>query len=365
MKAPRSFRLTAACCLLTILGIQSIAAADPNDPSAELASMKILEGYQVNLYASEALGVVKPIQIRFDARGRLWVTGSTVYPQIEPGQVANDKILILEDVDGDGKADTSSVFADGLMIPTGLELGDGGLYVGQGNELLHLRDTDGDGKADERRVVLRGFGTGDAHQTINSFTWSPGGALFMCQGLHAFSRVETPWGIETLTQAGVWRLFPRRLQLDPFLDQAMGPQNPFGVIFDHWGQPIVVAGNGEGVYYLTPGMTRSHDRVAMPALWNTGREFGGGDFVENSLWPREAQGELITGCYLNNSVSRFRITEDGAGFKVEVVAAKVHVTAKRAAYTLYVADKVAVADSHSLSKISPTDSGPRRLRSPG
>ena len=315
------FRSTIAWTCFTLclggLGIAAHAATSPDDPSVEWASLRVLEGYQVNLFASETLGVVKPIQIRFDARGRLWVAGSTVYPQIEPGQLANDKIVILEDRDGDGTADASSVFAEGLMIPTGLELGDGGLYVGQGNELLHLRDTDGDGKEDERRVVLRGFGTGDAHQTINSFTWSPGGALFMCQGLHAFSRVETPWGIETLTQAGVWRLFPRQLRLDPFLDQAMGPQNPFGVVFDQWGQPIVVAGNGEGIYFLTPGMTRSHDRVAMKSLWSTGRKFGGGDFVENTLWPQEAQGELITGSYLNNTVSRFRITEEGAGFKVE------------------------------------------------
>ncbi|HAM71327.1 MAG TPA: hypothetical protein DCM86_06760 [Verrucomicrobiales bacterium] len=293
------------------------AAADPHDPATELASLRVLPGFQVNLFASENEGVVKPIQIRFDPQGRLWVAGSTVYPQIEPGQAANDKIVVLEDTDGDGRADRSTVFADGLMVPTGLELGDGGLYVGQGNELLFLRDTDGDGRADERRVVLRGFGTGDAHQTINSFTWSPGGQLFMCQGLHAFSRVETPWGIEKLHQAGVWRLDPRRLHLDPFLDEAMGPQNPFGIAFDRWGAPILVAGNGEGVYFLTPGMTRAHERVAMKALWNTGRKFGGADFVENSHWPPANQGELVTGSYLNNSVFRFRLAPEGAGFRVE------------------------------------------------
>lgn len=317
LKVPLPYRLQVSL-LVLCSGIWAPDAwTQIHDPAFEQASLKILDGYQVNLFASEALGVIKPIQIRFDARGRLWVAGSTVYPQIVPGQKANDKILILEDTDGDGVADRSTVFADGLMIPTGIEWGDGGLYVGQANELLHLKDTDGDDRADERRVVLRGFGTGDAHQTINSFTWSPGGALFMCQGLHALSRVETPWGTETLNQAGVWRFFPRRLKLDPFWDQAMGPQNPFGVIFDHWGQPIVVAGNGEGVYYLTPGMTRSHERLPMKALWNTGRKFGGGDFVENSLWPAASQGELITGSYLNNTVSRFRISEESSGFKVE------------------------------------------------
>ena len=73
-----------------------------------------------------------------------------------------------------------------------------------------LKDTDGNGKADERRVVLRGFGTGDAHQNLNSFFWGPGGELMFSQGLHAFSRVETPWGIERLDHAGIWRWRPRR-----------------------------------------------------------------------------------------------------------------------------------------------------------
>ncbi|MBI1841062.1 MAG: HEAT repeat domain-containing protein [Verrucomicrobia bacterium] len=304
---------------LSCLTVESQIANPPTveDPEHELETLRVLDGYEANLFASEANGVVKPMQIRFDTRGRLWVAGSTVYPQIEPGQIPNDKIVVLEDLDGDGRADRTTVFAEGLMIPTGMELGDGGVYVGQGTELLHLKDTDGDGRADERRVVLRGFGTGDSHQTINSFTWSPGGQLFFCQGLHAFSRVETPWGIEKLHQAGVWRFHPRRLRLDPFLDEAMGPQNPYGVVFDRWGQPIVVAGNGEGVYFLTPGMTRSHERYPMRSLWNTGRKFGGGDFVENAHWRPEHQGELITGSYINNTVSRFRITDEGSGFRVE------------------------------------------------
>src|SRR5205814_4753658 len=118
--------------------------ASVDDPAAELASFQVADGFEVKLFASEADGVLKPIQVRFDARGRLWVIGSTVYPQIEPGQVPNDKVLILEDTDGDGRCDKTTVFADGLMIPTGIELGDGGIYVGQGTELLFLKSTSGD-----------------------------------------------------------------------------------------------------------------------------------------------------------------------------------------------------------------------------
>ena len=139
-----------------LLGIVSVAgvcmaAADLDDPATEQATFQVADGFEVNLFASEKEGVVKPIQVRFDARGRLWVIGSTVYPQIEPGQVPNDKVLVLEDTDRDGHVDKTTVFADGLMIPTGIELGDRGVYVGQGTELLFLKDANGDDKADERR----------------------------------------------------------------------------------------------------------------------------------------------------------------------------------------------------------------------
>ena len=295
-------------------------APDPTDPAAEQASFRVLEGFEVKLFASETNGVVKPIQLRFDPDGRLWIAGSVTYPQIKPGEPSNDNIVVLEDRDGDGRADHTTVFADGLMIPSGLELGDGGVYVGSGTELLHLRDTDGDGRADERRVVFQGFGTGDTHQTINSFTWGPSGELLLSQGLHAISRIETPWGVEELRQAGVWRFWPRRLRMDPFWNGAMGAHNPFGNVFDRWGQPFVFAGNGHGVYFLTPAMIRTDHFLEQKSLWNQGRKFGGGDFVENSRWPATNRNEVISGGYLQNTVERFRITDDGAGFKTERLA---------------------------------------------
>ena len=248
-------------CLM--FGVSSLQGADADDPASEFASFQIADGFEVSLFASEADGVVKPIQLRFDARGRLWVIGSTVYPQIEPGQRPNDKVLVLQDTNHDGRADVTTVFADGLMIPTGLEVVENGAYVGHGTELLLLKDNDGDGKADERRVVLRGFGTGDNHQNINSFMWGEGGELYMCQGLHIHSHVETPWGISSLEQAGLWRLRPRLLKLDGFYGSANEPQNPWGWVFTEWGEPIVIAGNNSSHIYPVPGLVVNH-RAAPP-----------------------------------------------------------------------------------------------------
>jgi putative heme-binding domain-containing protein len=305
-------------CSVLVFGTFSSPASD--DPAAELSSFRIAPGFEVNLFASETNGVVKPIQCRWDARGRLWVIGSTVYPQIQPGEAPDDKVVILEDTDHDGRADKTTVFARGLMIPTGIELdGDArGCYLGEGTQLLHLRDTNGDGVSDEKTVVLRGFGTGDNHQNINSFRWSPGGELYFCQGLHARARVETPFGIVGLDEAGFWRLRPRQFRLDGFYGGPAEPQNPWGVTFSDWGQPLINAGNNGGVSYPVPEMIRGHSIGARDNIWVNarGRKTSGPDIVANSHWPAEWQGAFILGGYINNAIWALKVEDDGAGFRL-------------------------------------------------
>ena len=132
--------------------------AKPQSPEEELASFQIMDGFAVNLFASEADGIVKPIQMRWDERGRLWVACAVSYPQIKPGEKANDYVLVCEDTDGDGKADKFHKFVEGLFMPAGLELGDGGLYFPQATELLHFKDHDGHDKADTTSIVPGSFG---------------------------------------------------------------------------------------------------------------------------------------------------------------------------------------------------------------
>ena len=101
----------------------------------------VADGFEVNLFAADPL-LAKPIQMNFDAAGpALGRVAARSIRRSSRAQKANDKIIVLEDTDGDGKADKTTVFADGLLIPTGVEPGDGGVYVANSTELLHLDAT--------------------------------------------------------------------------------------------------------------------------------------------------------------------------------------------------------------------------------
>ena len=119
----------------------------PPDPKIEQASFTVSDGFEINLFAADPL-LAKPTQISFDRDGRLWVSSSQIYPQLKVDQEARDRIIILEDSDGDGTADRSSVYYDQLIIPGGVLPDDtGGAYVAHAKELIHLLDTDGDGSS--------------------------------------------------------------------------------------------------------------------------------------------------------------------------------------------------------------------------
>ena len=236
----------------------------PADPELERQALQLADGFEINLFAADPR-IAKPIQMNFDPQGRMWLATSEVYPHIEPGQKANDKILVLEDRDGDGKADETTVFADGLLIPTGVAPGDGGAYVANSTEVLHFEDTDGDGKADQKRIVLSGFGTEDTHHILHTFRWGPGGHLYFNQSIYIHSHIETPFGVKRLNAGGIWKFRPKTWELDVF---ARGWINPWGHQFDDYGQSFVTDGaGGEGINYLLArgGLPHGGGRSENPA----------------------------------------------------------------------------------------------------
>ncbi|MEM7397025.1 MAG: hypothetical protein AAF492_32260, partial [Verrucomicrobiota bacterium] len=180
-----------------------------------------------------------------------------------------------------------------------------------------MKDTDGDDKADLREVIFSGFGTGDTHQNINSFTWSPGGELFFCQGLHAFSRVETPWGIVRMDEHGVFRLRPRRRQLHAF--RGVSGQNPWGVAFGHWGEPFAKGNNNELSEFL-PVMVHTENRHRTLNIGHTKSKSMVAEIVDSVHLPDDIQGNVLIAGYFAHMIDRLRLMPDGAGHKAEALA---------------------------------------------
>lgn len=284
------------------------------DVQRQLESFQVAEGFEISLFASDPL-VIKPIQMNWDADGRLWVVSSTVYPHLKPGETANDKIFVLEDTDGDGVVDKSTVFAEGLITPTGILTGDGGVYVANSTEILFFADTDGDGRADVRRRVLSGFGTGDTHHLIHTFRWGPDGLMYFNQSIYIYSHVETPWGVKRLEGGGVWQLNPKTLELNVY---ARGLINPWGLQFDKWGQFFLTDGaGGEGINFAFPGATfvtaPGAERIIRGL--NPGQpKHSGLDVVSGRHLPESWSGSLITNDFRANRINRFVLEDQGSGF---------------------------------------------------
>jgi len=289
----------------------------PPSPEEQIAQFTLAEGYQINLFADEKLGVSKPVQFSWDEKGRLYVACSPTYPHTLPGQLPTDYILVLEDTDGDGKADKSHRFAEGLTMVQGVEPGDGGLYVCDFDQLIHLRDTDGDGKADETKVLLSGFGIGDTHQLINSISRGPDGCLWFTQGLHAFSRVETPHGIARLDKAGVWKFNPRTLKLTAYFNGGTAGHNCWGVVFDDWFRPFHKSGDRPHGYFSLPGLidlSDPDDYHSVANLFESSPKTTSLDLIGTKALPQELQGTALIGGYFGSVVELHQLTEDASGF---------------------------------------------------
>jgi putative heme-binding domain-containing protein len=317
----RSIGLPAALLLALVLTSAAPAFAqrelkeipDPN-PELEQKTFVLPEGFEVNLYAHDPQ-IAKPIQMNFDADGRLWIASSSTYPQVEPGKPANDRILVLEDQDGDGVSDKTTVFADGLLIPSGVIAGDGGAYVGASTDLFFFKDTDGDGKADEKRFVLSGFGTEDTHHTLHTLRWGPEQLLYFKQSIYIHSHLETPWGVKRLNAGGTWQFRPENLKLEVF---DRGLVNSWGIAWDDYGSTFATDGaGGEGINYIVPGasyMTAyGADRI-LSGLNPGSPKHCSLEIVGGPSMPEDWQESLITNDFRGHRVCRFVVREVGSGY---------------------------------------------------
>ena len=158
--------------------------------------------------------------------------------------------MIFEDLDNDGAADNCKTFAGGLHQPTGFELGDGGAFVAQQPDILFLKDTDGDDSADVRIRRLVGFDSADTHHGLGACEWSPGGTLHCMEGIFKYSGIETINGPIRSEQGAVWGYEPKTENFHIY--SAFNFTNPWGHVFDRWGQDFITDGTSGQHFYVTP-----------------------------------------------------------------------------------------------------------------
>ena len=286
-------------------------------------TLTVPEGYKVEMFApeKESPNLANPVQLSFDNKGRLWVAVMPSYPHFRPGDnQPDDKILIYEDTNNDGKADKEIVFADNLHLPIGIEFAPEGVYVAQEPHLVLLRDTNGDDKADSSEVVLTGFDSHDTHHAVSAFCADPSGSFMLAEGVFLHSNVETPYGPVRGVDGGFYRFSPQRTHLERTAQLSI--PNPWGVAFDDWGQDFFLHTSGTSINWMLPVSIKPTYGAKTPSTPNLApkghevRPTSGLEFVSSRHFPDEVQGDML----LCNSIGflgikQHQIGDDGTGYK--------------------------------------------------
>ncbi|HQZ64374.1 MAG TPA: GDSL-type esterase/lipase family protein [Planctomycetaceae bacterium] len=289
-------------------------------PEQLVEQTKVPEGFELQPFADETMfpELAKPVQLNFDNKGRLWVSCMPTYPQWKPGDPKpNDRLLILEDTDKDGKADSCKVFYDKLQCPTGFEFWNGGVLVVDQPRLLFLKDTDGDDKADQVIHLLDGWATDDTHHTCSAFEWSHGGKLHMLEGIATSTTLETPWGPHrSQGTGGAYVMDPRSLKIRQFA--LPGQYNMWCYVFNNWGQGIVGDGTTANQAWDTPlSGAQFGGRTGLNFVFNNEgmRPALGSEFLVSRNFPDDVQGQFTYACVINmNGLPRFTVKDDGGGY---------------------------------------------------
>ena len=256
-----------------------------------VAGMRVPKGFEVDLIAQEP-ELTQPIAFTFDERGRIWVVEAHSYPQRQPKGQGRDRIVIFEDADVNGSFEKRTVFARGLNLVSGIEVGFGGVWVGAAPELLFIPDKDRDDVPDRDPVVLLdGWGLQDTHETLNSFTWGPDGWLYGNQGVFCHSLIGKPASGQnerTEMRAGVWRYHPTKDEFEVF---SHGCSNQWGIDFNERGHMFLTHcrsawGGGPTTYVVKNGHywnQSNSDHAPFVAAGKAGWNPDGGQAFRNFL----------------------------------------------------------------------------------
>lgn len=333
-----------AVCLTFSLGALAqdhlVRETGPLSPEDELASLTVPDGFAVSLFAAEPM-IGKPINLATDAKGRVWVSSTVEYPyaadkarwsdpQGSRVSGSRDAIKILEDTDGDGRADRATDFADGLNIPTGVlpwhrpEHADGCIAWSIPN-LWYFADTDGDGKADHREVLFGPLGyEKDTHGMVSSLRLGADGWVYATHGFNNTSLIRAKDGSELELHSGnVFRFRPDGSRVEIW---SRGQVNPFGLAFDQRGHLYSADCHSAPVYQLIPGAVypsfgKPHDGLGFgPAMiehthGSTG--IAGIVFVDRGIWGSDWDDHVLIGNPVTSRVNLDRIHFTGTTPRAE------------------------------------------------
>ncbi len=320
-------------------------------PKDAAKAMTVPKGFSVDVIAAEP-DLHQPIAFCWDDRGRLWVVEAYTYPKRhpEPGPVIadkklGDKIIILEDTDGDGTFDKRTVFMEGLNLVSGIEFGFGGVWVGAAPYLVFIPIDPKTEKAGEPKILLDGFGYQDTHETLNSFVWGPDGWLYGCHGVFTHSAVGKPGAKEaerTKINAGIWRYHPTKHVFELF---AEGTSNPWGLDYNANGDFFIEACVIPHLYHIVQGgryqrqagqhfnpytyddiKTIAKHRHYVGNQWNTGdlaksSDVGGGHahsglmIYQGGAWPKEYNGKLFMANLHGHRINVDEVTPKGSSYE--------------------------------------------------
>lgn len=356
-----------AAMLVACLGLKGAEPTSPPDteksttrplaPSEAAAGWRLPPGFSVSLVAAEP-GVRQPIALSFDPRGRLWVAENFTYaePPVLFATNLDDRVLILEDNDGDGRAESRKVFLDGLKLLTSVETGLGGIWLLCPPRLLFVPDRNGDDIPDgPPETMLDGFDTttGSHHTLANGLRWGPDGWLWGRVGISSPTRVGRPGDPESARikmGGGIWRYHPKTRRVESV---AHGTTNPWGNDWNAEGEPFFINTVIGHLWHAIPGAhyRRMYGEDPIPFVYSpieqhadhfhfdtgagwtrsragqqdgsvaSGSDSLGGGHAHTGLmvyqggnWPSEYDGALFTLNLHGRRINRERLERKGSGY---------------------------------------------------
>ena len=292
-------------------------ALTPEDAIAKIQA-HLAPGFKVQLVACEP-AVINPTAMTFDDRGRIWTCESVEYPRASAGK-GTDCVKILEDINHNGKFEKVTVFKDGLNIPCGVALGNGGVYVTNSPDILFLQDTKGDGVADKEEVILTGFGRDDRHELPNSLTFGPDGWLYGMNGVFNRAHVVNQGKTFDFTCA-IWRYHPKTKKFELF---AEGTSNPWGLDYNAQGDWFVSCCVIDHLFHMTqsgyyqrqggPYPPFTHALPSIATQRHQQAAYSGLCIYQGNAYPEDYRGTFLMGNLHGGCINRDIVTRNGSTY---------------------------------------------------